>query len=458
MRAMGDNERRLVGTIKIFNLNKKNAHKLFIFSYRRHEDDRKLVTIALNNLMSGGRVTKTRFTNLVKELEEKRISLNARGILTTKKDIINLRDKKIREYDEAGQFALDQSIVSTAINFEEFIRRTFIKFYTDDPRRLSKEKELTLGDIVNKTDLLSVYEEVAEKATKDLLYGSASKWFTALEKSMKVDFSGHERDVETVKELFLVRNCIVHNAKYISRELLSHHTKYIGITKVNPTYKDYVRFKKASTQIVYVVFNQYNEKYSKRYLSVRSVTDDIKNLHEESTGTIRGGISLDLNRERLNTLIKKYERIDLVEIRQLLQSEILESKLLATKLLTYQYSKSKLAQDKQKIFLFCILNLGLFNDRELIHFITRSIITGHKLAGHNIQIIRSLSYFSDPLKAYFLLKLIEKSPALTSRRHLLWIINNIDRHAIKFASSKDDRDRLQRAKRKALLAIDTIPE
>lgn len=455
---MSENGKRLVGTIKVFNLNKKNAHKLFIFSYRRHEDDRKLVTIALNNLINEGRITKSKLRSLIKELEEKRISLNIGHTITTKKDARNLRDKKIREYDEAGQFALDQSIVSTAINFEEFIRRTFIKFYTDDPRRLSKEKELTLGDIVDKTNLPSVYEEIAEKATKDLLYGSATKWFAALEKSMKIDFSGHERDAETIKELYLVRNCIVHNAKFMSRELLAHHTKYIGITKVNPTYKDYVRFKKATTQIVYLIFDQYNERYSKRYLSVRSVANDIKALHEENTGALRGGISLDIKRARLNSLIKKYEKIELAELRLLLQSEILESKLLAAKLLTHRYSKSKLPQDKQKIFIFCILNLDLFNDRELIHFITRNIITGHKLAGHNIQIIRSLSYFSDPLKAYFLLKVIEKSPTLTSRRHLLWIINNIDRHAIKFAPQNEDRERLRRAKRKALVAIDVAPE
>lgn len=450
--------KRLIGTLRIFRANIRNGEKLFVASYWHIDEDRKILVRTLNTLLGQARITRTSFQAVVDELKEKRIYLNKPPLELSKKNVKGYRDFRIREYEVAGQFALDQGVVSLATNFEELIRRTLIKFYSDDPRRLSKDKEIKLGDLVGKTSLHNVYEEISEKVVKDLLYGSANNWFDTLQNKLNFDLQPYSKEIGTIEELYLVRNCIVHNAKFASRELLTKAPKYIGHKKINPTYKDYLRFKRATLKVANVIFDQYNEKYAKKYLSARQAIKEIKELHKEIEEATGDNIVLSLKRDEINKLVPKYINVELDELRELLLNDIFEAKLLAAKVLAQKYKKAPNGAERQKIFLFCILNLELFNDRELIQILVRNVVTGPRLVNHNIQLLKSLSYFSDPLKAYFLLKLIERHPDLTSKRHLSWIVDNIERHALRHAQSSSRLDYLKLAKRKAISALSTIPD
>jgi|GEM_PF-5145159 len=448
---------RLIGTKKIFYRNVGRANGLFLSSFNRIVDDRRIVINTLESLLDNGRISTKKIKLALSEIEASRIKLNLKRIPKNKADIKQIRDDLALKFTEESQFALDQGIVSLAINFEEFIRRTLIKFYTDDPRRLSKDKELKLGEIIDKTSLIDIYEDLATKAAKDILYGSTIRWFEIINKSLKFSFEGNMRAQKATTELFLVRNCIVHNAKFTTRELLSFDPKYIGIGKVNPTIKDYIRFRSSITKIVEDIYDQFNLKYANKYLFVHSAMSDIKQLHQEQTGNLRDTIDLRIKRGGLNALVKKYFLIELNELRQLLQSEVFECKLLATKILCLQYKSTHDAETKKKIFIFCILNLDLFNDTELIQFMTRNITTGSKVTAHNFQLLGALSKQYQPLKAYFLLRLIQKSPTIASKRHLIWLISNVERHAMRSAKNSKDIRLLRDSKTKAMQVVSLLP-
>lgn len=447
-------QKRLEGSIRQFHQNMRQTGRTLISASFDFHNERKIIVDAFSELKSSGRITKIKTDRMLENLESQRINIKLNTYPKTHKASDIIRDRIIRDYENRTQFLLDQSIVSLATSFEEFTRRMFIKFYSDDPRRFSPDKEVKLSEIADKPDLHEFYRELAEAKTKDLLYGSTAKWFTHFDKILKFKFESTklEKESNNIIELFLIRNCIVHNAKFISKELVTHKPRYAGMQKVSPTYKDYARFKKAAYNIVNELHRLYNEKYSEIYISANPISEEMKRIHHRMNNSNARSVQLNLPRAELNGLAVQYQSLNLTEVRRLLTGEFYDAKILGVKILILQYKNPAHQEGRMKILMFCLLNLDLFDSWELVNFITRNITTMRQVAGHNINLLKSMSYYASPFRAYFVLRLIQQDPDITTRKQLAWIVRNIERHSIRSSQGKE-RQKLLEARRAANRAL-----
>ncbi len=152
---------------------------------------------------------------------------------------------KIKDYKEKITFlryaAIDQAVINLCVIYEDFIRRVILKYYEEDIRRLFSEKESMKNKILIEALLRgdNIHRELAKKIVDDLTFGSVDAWHGALKKiGMSMNASAG------VHEVFLVRNCIVHNNVRVSTFLHEAMPQKYGLRdQISISTKDVEGFK-----------------------------------------------------------------------------------------------------------------------------------------------------------------------------------------------------------------------
>jgi hypothetical protein len=174
-----------------------------------------------------------------------------------KQELLRTIENFKRQNSFVEYVALEYACIHLCTILEDLVKRIILKYYEEDVMRLKSEKQTINNEEL--VDLLltglNIHRALAEKITADSVYG-ITKWTKALNESVGIKFSLSS----PVEELFLVRNCLVHNDKKVSKEL---HTKfqeiYRGINKkIELNIEDYEKFREAVHRFAVFLIKQYS--------------------------------------------------------------------------------------------------------------------------------------------------------------------------------------------------------
>jgi hypothetical protein len=163
---------------------------------------------------------------------------------------------KINQYKKQNSYlryaAIQQAVVNICIIYEDLMKRVVLKYFEESIHRLPSNKESLKNKVLIEAILRgdNVHRTLAESVTADLMHGSVENWHGILVKhKMNITTSPH------LKELFLVRNCLVHNNSRVSSYL--HQTmpnKYILRRPIRLTVSDVENFKnEVHKSAVYII-------------------------------------------------------------------------------------------------------------------------------------------------------------------------------------------------------------
>lgn len=132
--------------------------------------------------------------------------------------------RKVQVYKKQNSFlryaATHQALINICVIYEDFIRRIILKYYEENIRRIPSSKETLKNKVI--IDALvrgeNMHRMLAEKVADDLMYGSIEFWHKTL---IGFGMNGIQTPDELV-EIFLLRNCFVHNNKKVSPQLHAH--------------------------------------------------------------------------------------------------------------------------------------------------------------------------------------------------------------------------------------------
>ena len=178
---------------------------------------------------------------------------------------ISLLKKIIREnlknIKKIPKLSREQTIISLCVVFEGFISdllRTIFNSNIDTLKSTrSTLKEEDVIDSIKKGDTL---EKLKEYKIRDIMYGSVDNWIGYFQKQLrfKIDININ------IVELFLVRNCLIHNKKIVNSELENKVKKkrYISGKEINITKNDYNRYRDEIKKYSKLLWEEYIAKFS----------------------------------------------------------------------------------------------------------------------------------------------------------------------------------------------------
>jgi hypothetical protein len=167
---------------------------------------------------------------------------------------------KINVYKRQNSFllyaAIDQAITNICIIYEDFIKRIILKYYEENIRRLPTNKESLKNSVLVEAILRgdNIHHTLAEKVADDLMFGSVEAWHkTLVSQKMVLTTSSH------LTELFLMRNCIVHNNNKVSSQLHQHMPhKYTLRRPLKISLTDVGIFKNEVHKTAIYIMSEYN--------------------------------------------------------------------------------------------------------------------------------------------------------------------------------------------------------
>lgn len=134
--------------------------------------------------------------------------------------------RELKLVQKIPRMAREQAIISLVSVYEGYIADIFgaifdacpDAFKTDQPCSLSDK---TLVDSLKRGDTLDVFKK--EKIRSLMARGSVDVWVDSMSKKFGLDVPSSRQ----IEEMFLVRNCLVHNNGIIDKELSAHNKKFI---------------------------------------------------------------------------------------------------------------------------------------------------------------------------------------------------------------------------------------
>lgn len=173
--------------------------------------------------------------------------------------------KRIEQYKRQNSFilyaAVQQAIIGLCANYEDFIQRVIVKYFEEDISRLSNNKHSFTSkfilDAVVRGD--NIHHTLSEKAARELMNGGVSEWHKCLKERLCMDTAIVPHGV---KEVFLIRNCLVHNNRRVSSELHSKNpNKYLLRRALRLDVQDVDNCKISLHQSMKHIVEEYNRLY-----------------------------------------------------------------------------------------------------------------------------------------------------------------------------------------------------
>ena len=183
----------------------------------------------------------------------------------TKREILLLRKVmtiSLKNQKRVPGLARQQLIISLNSLFEVFIGDTLKTIYHSNIDSL-KSENTTLKDkeIIEAITDNNVIDRLIEAKIRKVLYGSFEEWI----KHMNYTFGFKFKVPKVISEMFLIRNCLVHNSCKVSKELATRarSKRYKLGREIKITEKDYIRFFEAvfdfSTKITLEIIKKYTK-------------------------------------------------------------------------------------------------------------------------------------------------------------------------------------------------------
>jgi hypothetical protein len=166
---------------------------------------------------------------------------------------------KTKSYIKQNSFlryaAIRQATINICVVYEDFVHRIIMKYFEENIHRIPSTKEIKNKDLIAaivRGD--NIHHTLAQKVTDDLMWGSVEHWNRELVKMGMV-----LPNVDKIKELFLIRNCMIHNNNKVSHELHQYHaTKYPLRTTIRLTVSDVLTYKKDIEIYITAIISEYN--------------------------------------------------------------------------------------------------------------------------------------------------------------------------------------------------------
>lgn len=139
--------------------------------------------------------------------------------------------------------AREQLLITYATLVEGFVSDTIRNFFIKFPQSLKSNKS-TLKDsqLIDSIIEGNTLEKLIENRVREIMYDSITGWIKYLnEKGLSI------KEESDLKEMFLIRNVLIHNNKIVGVELANgiKNNRYVLENKVNVTDSDIKRFKAA---------------------------------------------------------------------------------------------------------------------------------------------------------------------------------------------------------------------
>lgn len=167
---------------------------------------------------------------------------------------------KLKSIKNIPTLSREQAIISITVIFESFIS-DLINLMFDENINTLKSDKATLKDeeLIESLNKGNTFEILKKKKIRNIMFGSVDDWIIYFHKVFKFNINTPYEIIE----LFLVRNCLIHNNKLVSRDLENKIKKkrYSYNKKINITENDYNRYLKAVKDFSYVIWKEYNIKF-----------------------------------------------------------------------------------------------------------------------------------------------------------------------------------------------------
>lgn len=200
---------------------------------------------------------KQRLTDMSNEMEHTKPYKSDKEYLLNKVSVYKRQNSHLR------YAAINQAVINICSIYEDFTRRIILKYYEENVRRIPSDKETLKNKVIIDALLRndSIHRTLAEKATDDLMYGNIDKWYKVL--VAQLGMSNLTLD-DKLKEVFLIRNCLVHNNRKVSSFLHNHdETKYKLRDTIKITIDDVQDFRDVIIQAANEIISEYNRKFPK---------------------------------------------------------------------------------------------------------------------------------------------------------------------------------------------------
>lgn len=205
---------------------------------------------------------KDKFDEAIKTLNAvEKLSKNTIEIDFTDREIVHVRKalkSQLLLIRKIPLLAREQQLISYATLLENYISDVIKNYLELSPESLKSNKS-TLKDsqLIDSIIEGNTLQKLIESRVRELMYDSITGWINFLRDK---GFSITENDL--IKEMFLIRNVLIHNNKTVGTELIKaiSNKKYIIGKKINLSEKDNNRFKSALENLVNNIDAEYHRK------------------------------------------------------------------------------------------------------------------------------------------------------------------------------------------------------
>lgn len=166
----------------------------------------------------------------------------------------------LKKVKKVPSLAREQAVISFTSNFEAYISDLLREIFDKNVDVLKSSKS-TLKDeeLIESLKTGNTLETLKEVKIRDLMYGSVKDWIIFYQKKLgfRITLSND------LVELYLVRNCLIHNGGMVSKELENEikKSRYKLGRKINVTEKDYNRYKNAIIRISEELWEEFAIKF-----------------------------------------------------------------------------------------------------------------------------------------------------------------------------------------------------
>ncbi len=266
----------------------------------------------------------------------------------------------------ASKQALHLKIVNLTNTFDEYLYRVVFKFYQDRPDEMRSEATLTFDQMITLLEKNDTETELVKIQVYKKMYSSKIEDRLRTTLGLINAHSTPAIPLLIIKELYLVRNSIVHNGAFIGAQLSSAYPKYMGQRKLSVDDDDYVRYKKAiltAAQEIRMAYNyrfgydSFNYKYYKK--AIHSKGDNklaISRMRRYEGKMAFVGTDLQV----LRSLAKKPPNSLLITVSSLLNAGVYEYAYLAAHMLKFNWQTSHIEEERINIAKYIMRNIDSF--------------------------------------------------------------------------------------------------
>lgn len=253
----------------------KHVYESTVYGARHREAFLTKLLAKFKSKLAMKRLSSVDLRKAVKEINAIDKGKKKKNIKLTEKQLAFLRNKLLKELRiqrSVPVLARRQVIISLVSIFEGSFSDTLKNIYSVNLDSLKSDSS-TLKDIelVEAISNNTVLDRLIEKKTRRIMYDRIEKWVEYLKNTigLKIEIT------KDVKELFLVRNCLVHNNCRTSKELADGFGGRYKIGKIiNVTDRDCFRYFEAvfnlNKKITFQIFTKY---LKKKTTSIKKVFD-----------------------------------------------------------------------------------------------------------------------------------------------------------------------------------------